>query len=238
MNGLHQCWELFGLFWTLSIVWYIEDKNHNVTFRRLDLSPFLVQWLRLALSNGPNWVGLSCPIHLRTDTDPVSETLRCGFLSSIYQTMDRVQNKPHSSVQHIPCQNPFKFTPVYLNRLAAARYRALESIIPSPRFIKKRIYWAEVSQRITGLHGVTCQKAELFIITAERTSNPTQCCLNQEDEMGQKCSTQEGNKTIVIFYNSRLTESRNMWTREIARRTYADNTKMHVWKADSRMWNG
>jgi hypothetical protein len=34
-----------------------------------------VQWLRLTFSDGPNWVGLSCPIHLRTETDPVSETL-------------------------------------------------------------------------------------------------------------------------------------------------------------------
>jgi hypothetical protein len=62
--------------------------------------PGFVQWLRLALSNGPNWVGLPCPIHLRTETDPVSETL--WFLSYIYQTMDGVQNKPYSSVQHTP----------------------------------------------------------------------------------------------------------------------------------------
>jgi hypothetical protein len=53
-----------------------------------------LQWLRLALSNGPNWVGLSYPIHLRTETDPVSETL--WFLSYIYQTIDKVQNKPYS----------------------------------------------------------------------------------------------------------------------------------------------
>jgi hypothetical protein len=33
------------------------------------------KWLRLALSDRPNWVGLPCPIHLRTETDPVSETL-------------------------------------------------------------------------------------------------------------------------------------------------------------------
>jgi hypothetical protein len=54
--------------------------------------------LRLALSNGPNWVGLSCAIHLRTETDPVSETL-WYFLSSTYKTMDKVQNKPKSSVR-------------------------------------------------------------------------------------------------------------------------------------------
>jgi hypothetical protein len=25
------CTELLGLFWTLSIVWYVEDKNYNVS---------------------------------------------------------------------------------------------------------------------------------------------------------------------------------------------------------------
>jgi hypothetical protein len=79
--------ELFGFFWTLSIVWCVEVLQKTTTFRRLDLSSSsggwagtvdrgsLVQWLRLALSDGPNWVGLPCPIHLRTEIDSVSETL-------------------------------------------------------------------------------------------------------------------------------------------------------------------
>jgi hypothetical protein len=46
----------------------------NTTFRKLDL---LVQWLRLAFSKGPNRVGVFP--HLRTETDPVSETL-CFFI--------------------------------------------------------------------------------------------------------------------------------------------------------------
>jgi hypothetical protein len=66
-----------------------------------------VQWLRLALSNGPNWVGLSCPIHLRTETDPVFETL-WYILSSTYKTMDKVQNKLNSSVQHTPSSESFQ----------------------------------------------------------------------------------------------------------------------------------
>jgi hypothetical protein len=37
--------------------------------------------------------------HLRTETDPVSETL--WFFCHIYQTMDKVQNKSHSSVNDI-----------------------------------------------------------------------------------------------------------------------------------------
>jgi hypothetical protein len=40
-------------------------------------------------------------IHLRKETDPVSETL--WFLPYIYQPMDRAQNKPNSSVSIIVC---------------------------------------------------------------------------------------------------------------------------------------
>jgi hypothetical protein len=47
-----------------------------MTFWKLDL---VVQCLRLALSKGPNWVGVS-PSHLRPETDPVFETC---FLISI-----------------------------------------------------------------------------------------------------------------------------------------------------------
>jgi hypothetical protein len=41
----------------------------------------VVQWLRVALSKGPNWVGVFLP-HLRTETDPVSET-SCFLFSRI-----------------------------------------------------------------------------------------------------------------------------------------------------------
>jgi hypothetical protein len=44
----------------------------------------------------------ACSIHLRTETDPVSKTL-WYFLSSTYKTMDKVQNKPNSSVQLLIC---------------------------------------------------------------------------------------------------------------------------------------
>jgi hypothetical protein len=77
-------------FWTMSIVSYVEVLQKTTTFRRLDPSPssggwgrvallscarHWIQWLRLALSDEPNCVGPSCPIHLRTETDPVSEML-------------------------------------------------------------------------------------------------------------------------------------------------------------------
>jgi hypothetical protein len=51
----------------------LEDKI--TTFRKLDVFPFSGegrQWLRSALSKGPNRVGVSP--HLKTETDPVSET--------------------------------------------------------------------------------------------------------------------------------------------------------------------
>jgi hypothetical protein len=44
----------------------VERLYLTVAFHR-------VQWLRLALSKGPNWLGVFP--HLRTETDPVSETL-------------------------------------------------------------------------------------------------------------------------------------------------------------------
>jgi hypothetical protein len=75
----------------------VLDSIHRLVCGRQKKS--LDQWLRLALSNGPNWVGLSYPIHLRTETDPVSETL-WYFLSSTYKTMDKVQKKPNSSVEY------------------------------------------------------------------------------------------------------------------------------------------
>jgi hypothetical protein len=33
----------------------------------------IVQWLRLAISKGPSWAGVFSLLHLRTETDPVSE---------------------------------------------------------------------------------------------------------------------------------------------------------------------
>jgi hypothetical protein len=59
-----------------------------------------VQWLRLALSKGPNRIGVSPP--LRMETDLVSETscLFFFFLVTIkIRTMDKVQN-PSNSVCH------------------------------------------------------------------------------------------------------------------------------------------
>jgi hypothetical protein len=66
----------------------LERANHNywkTPVRWLNSCVNLtgiVQWLRLALSEGPNWVGVFPPSHMRTKTDPVSET-SCFLFSRI-----------------------------------------------------------------------------------------------------------------------------------------------------------
>jgi hypothetical protein len=96
-------------FWTLSIVRNSKYKKHNFYcifscfiswthpgVRRMYSCCYVtwvVQWLRLALSNGPNRVCVS-PCHLRTETDPVSETL-CFLVFRIPD--DRQVQKPSSS---------------------------------------------------------------------------------------------------------------------------------------------
>jgi hypothetical protein len=54
-----------------------------------------VKWLRLALSKGPNWVGVFSPLRLRTVRDPVSET-SCIY-SQKHRTVQDVQ-KPSNSI--------------------------------------------------------------------------------------------------------------------------------------------
>jgi hypothetical protein len=73
--------------------------------------------MRLALSNGPNWVSLSCPIHLRAETDSVSETL-WSFV--FYIPDDGLESKisPIALYNKHHRQNPFKSTryhTVYIN---------------------------------------------------------------------------------------------------------------------------
>jgi hypothetical protein len=55
---------------------------------------------------GTNTVGVSLPLHLRTEADPVSET-SCYLLILDFRTMDKVQ-KPVSSQCYIPSSEPFR----------------------------------------------------------------------------------------------------------------------------------
>jgi hypothetical protein len=61
-----QRYWVFGLCQLSGFFLNNNEKTHNV------------QWLRLALSKGPNRVGVFP--HLRTETDPVSETLYVFFI--------------------------------------------------------------------------------------------------------------------------------------------------------------
>jgi hypothetical protein len=85
--------ELFDFFWTLPIVSYMDVLQKTTTFRRLDLSPSSGGWGRIDLLSWGRQKELASitelessfwraqlsrstlPIHLRTETDPVSETL-------------------------------------------------------------------------------------------------------------------------------------------------------------------
>jgi hypothetical protein len=81
--------ELLG-FWTFFIVRYSRKYKHDVSETG---SVSVRRWggrLRLVLSKGPNWVGVFCHPHLRTETHPVSET-SCLY-SLEYRTMEKVQN--------------------------------------------------------------------------------------------------------------------------------------------------
>jgi hypothetical protein len=63
--------------------------------------------LRLALFKGPNRIGVSP--HLRTETDPVSETSVLFFFLVIIRirTMDKVRN-PSNSVCYTPSSEPYR----------------------------------------------------------------------------------------------------------------------------------
>jgi hypothetical protein len=67
------------------------------------------RWKLIDWTDGPNWVGLSCLIHLRTEIDPVSETL--WFFCLIY-TRRWIESKLNLIVLYsIHCrQNPLKST--------------------------------------------------------------------------------------------------------------------------------
>jgi hypothetical protein len=95
-------WACFGLY-PSSCTW--KTKDHNVSETG---SVSVLRWMG---QNKPTQLGplerASLNHWSRTETDPVSETL-WNFLSSTYKTMDKVQNKPNSSVQHKPSSESFQ----------------------------------------------------------------------------------------------------------------------------------
>jgi hypothetical protein len=96
VRTFHYSTELLGLFWTLSIVLYVEDiKYHNVSETG---SVSVLRWMG---QDKPTQLGPLERASLNHWTNP-----RCGILSSTYKTMDIVQNKPNSSVQHAYIDSP------------------------------------------------------------------------------------------------------------------------------------
>jgi hypothetical protein len=85
------CTGLFGFFWTLSIIWYVEvlQKDHNVS------ETGSVSVLR--------WMGKGRPTQLGPSERASLNhwTLWSFYKTSAYQTMDRVQKKPNSSVPSV-----------------------------------------------------------------------------------------------------------------------------------------
>jgi hypothetical protein len=102
-------------FWTSSFVPYCI-KLENTTFGQLDLFPTLLgpleranlnHWIQLFIRD-PKRVGVSHRPHLRTETDPVFETLPCLFFVE-YRTMDKVQN-PSNSECYSQSSEPFRIS--------------------------------------------------------------------------------------------------------------------------------
>jgi hypothetical protein len=72
-----------------------------------------VQWLRLALSKGPNWLGVLSPPPTRLQDVNRSSFQNIVFSSSLeYRTMDKVQNLGNSAC-YTPSSEPFG---IYLER--------------------------------------------------------------------------------------------------------------------------
>jgi hypothetical protein len=85
---------------------YLKPNYHDLKWLNSCVNMTgVVQWLRLALSKGPNWVSVFSPLHLRTETDPVFET-SC-FYSLECRTMEKVQ-KRSNSVCYTPSSEPFR----------------------------------------------------------------------------------------------------------------------------------
>jgi hypothetical protein len=90
-NGLFKIDPQTQNYWVLGLCpssGILETRKHN--FSEIGSAsvlrwggwetPTMIQWLRLALSKGPNRVGVFQHPHLRTVTNPVSETL-CFLVS-------------------------------------------------------------------------------------------------------------------------------------------------------------
>jgi hypothetical protein len=91
------CFVTLCFYVCLCVLLYI-----SVAFSTQILWTYLDQWLKLALSKGPNRVGVSP--HLRTETDPVSET---SGVSSNYLESGR-WTKSENPMCNTPSSEPYR----------------------------------------------------------------------------------------------------------------------------------
>jgi hypothetical protein len=94
-----NCWVL-GLCPSSSI---LETRKHKVLEIAVMTLTGVVQWLRLALSKGPNWAGIFLP-HLRTEQIPFPT--HCIFWFLEYQMLDKAQ-KPSNSEDSTLCYTSY-----------------------------------------------------------------------------------------------------------------------------------
>jgi hypothetical protein len=92
-----MCVLYHNFYWVFSC--YLPPNKPGLEWLNscVNLTEF-VQWLRLALSKGPKRVDVFSPFHLRTETDPVSET-SCFLVSRIPD--DGEVKKPSNSVLQV-----------------------------------------------------------------------------------------------------------------------------------------
>jgi hypothetical protein len=74
--------ELLGLFWTLSIVLYVEDKKSHTVSETGSVSVL-------------RWMGQDKP----TQLGPLERASLNHWIDCVIETMQKVQNKPNSSVR-------------------------------------------------------------------------------------------------------------------------------------------
>jgi hypothetical protein len=83
-----------------SFIFLKKSVNLKGFWRWCIANRITVQWLRSALSIGRKWAGVFSPLHLRTETDPLSKT-SC-FYSIEHRTMEKVRNPSNSEYSVLP----------------------------------------------------------------------------------------------------------------------------------------
>jgi hypothetical protein len=139
-----------------------------------------VQWLRLALSKGPNRVGVS--LHLRTETDPISET-SCFFSSNYLE-----------SGRWTKSENPIILCVVFLHfNTASSTKKVKYSQTRIKYYIQHALQLLNISKVYLIIH-YRYRQACMYVwrAVAMRT------CLTIAAPYIEVCSTQTGRKNLEL----------------------------------------